>query len=137
MKPTVLMLIMACFLALTACNSTKKAAEDMSMGEKMSTGVEEFSLKGNEPYWNIEISGNEIILSQMDKDNIVYPYYQPKDGAFSRIFETSADVNGKTSQLKIIVEKKTCNDSMADMTYDYKATVVKDGKTMKGCGSLK
>lgn len=137
MKSTVFMLFISCFLAFTACNNAKKAKADMPMGEKKNTEVNGFSLKGNEPFWNVEISDNEIILRQMEKDDIVYPYYPAKDGAFSRIFETSTEVKGKISQLKIIIEQKQCSDSMADMTYDYKATVVKDGRTMKGCGSSK
>lgn len=137
MKQSVFMLIMFCFFVLTACNPAKKTKADMPTEERMSNEANGFLLKGNEPFWNVEISDREIVLSRMEKDDIYYPYYAPKQGGSSKIFETSTEVNGNISQLKIIVEEKKCNDSMADISYDYKATVIKDGKTYKGCGSMK
>ena len=135
MKSFTIIAMTAGLFFLFSCNASKKAKTDASNTmEEVDMRGSSLRLIGNEPYWSVDITDTAISLKQMDKDELTYPYFEPKRSTSVMIYETSTDMDGRTSNLKIIVEEKECSDGMSDRVYNYKATVIKDGRTMKGCG---
>ena len=120
-------LVMITIFCGTACNSSKKVAE--TVGAEKS-----YKLSGNEPFWNVEITSGGITFTQMGQDAVYFPATVAKAGGSNRIYDTSTTKNGKTMEMRIIMEDKLCSDTMADKSYAYKATVTLNGKTYQGCG---
>lgn len=123
-----LALVIVSFFSMTACNGAKKATTaEMPAGKS-------YNLSGNEPFWNVKIEDSGITFTQMGGDAVYFPASVAKAGGSNRIYDTSTTLDGRTVEMRIIMEDKPCNDTMADKTYSYKVTVSMDGKTYKGCG---
>lgn len=118
--------ILACTIA---CNGTKKIDTASSPTEKS------YKLNGNEPFWNIEINNGGITFTQMGSEAIYFPATTAKAGGNNQIYDTSTTIDGKSMEMRIIMESKPCSDTMSDNEYAYKVTVSLNGKTYKGCGN--
>lgn len=124
-------LLMTSF-CFTACNGAKKAKSTST--EMMKSTEVAYKLMGEEPFWNVNLNGGEITFERMGEETLVFPATMAKGGGSTKIYETSTMMNGKEKMMKIIIEEKGCQSTMADEYYNYKATVVIGSKTYKGCG---
>ncbi|WP_299725877.1 MliC family protein [uncultured Endozoicomonas sp.] len=94
----------------------------------------EFRGVGNEPGWVLTIrNSNELNLRYAyGQESYHFSSAQKVVDKRSGITEYMASSAGHT--LKVKLEGKTCNDSMADETYSVRVDITLDGVTHNGCG---
>jgi uncharacterized membrane protein len=107
------------------------ATENPSWKRKKSEGIDIIG-NGTEPFWNIEIDNEKMILFKLATDNkpIIIPIEKPSVTKDSTVY-TVASESGTV--LKVSISSKFCNDGMGDHLYEYKMTVWYKGLTYKGC----
>lgn len=98
------------------------------------TRVEEFIVRGNEPFWSVTISRNGIIYSTPESPNRRYPYTAPISAAgrppeVVRVYR----LNGQPSGLLVIKKADSCSDTMSDIVYPYSATLILGNRVLDGC----
>ncbi|GET37948.1 COG3650 family protein [Microseira wollei] len=98
------------------------------------TRVEEFILRGNEPFWSVTISRNGIIYSTPESPNRRYPYTAPISAAgrppdLVRVYR----LNGQPSGILVIKKADSCSDTMSDIVYPYSATLILGNRVLEGC----
>jgi len=94
----------------------------------------DFWCKGNEPFWQLQISEKENLIDFYDPmqqltTHFIYQKPEMKNGTTQYI---SKDGN---SQNNIIVKIKNekCSDGMSEKEYSYRAEVILNGKKLNGC----
>jgi uncharacterized membrane protein len=94
----------------------------------------DFWCKGNEPFWQLQISEKENLIDfydPMQQKTTHFPYSKQeiKDGILQ--------YNSKDEKLKnnilIKIKKERCSDGMSEKQYDYSVEVVLNGSNYKGC----
>ncbi|MGD9075169.1 MAG: META domain-containing protein [Desulfobacteraceae bacterium] len=103
---------------------TRGCAEDM--------GGIAFRASGNEPFWNVEISENEILFSQLGQPKIAFPYAPPHLSETSRVYRSSTKEH-LHHRIKITLHEKRCIDSMSGEHFSFAARVSLDGREYLGC----
>ena len=103
---------------------TRGCAEDL-------TGMA-FLASGNEPFWNVEISENEIAFSQLGQPRIAFPYAPPHLSGTSRIYRSSTKGH-PPHHMEITLHEKRCIDSMSGEHFSFAAQVNLDGRKYMGC----
>ncbi len=98
------------------------------------TRVEEFIVRGNEPFWSITIGRSGIIYSTPESPNRRYPYSAPISAAgrppdLVRVYR----LNGQPSGLLVIKKVDSCSDTMSDTVYPYSATLILGNRVLDGC----
>jgi len=91
----------------------------------------EFKALGNEPFWNVEI-GATIAFERMGEEKIVFPYVSPERTAGGYAYSSTL-VDPVAHSIEILIERKTCMDSMSGARFDYSARVSFDGREYSGC----
>jgi len=91
----------------------------------------EFKALGNEPFWNVEI-GATIAFERMGEEKIVFPYVSPERTAGGYAYSSTL-VDTVAHSIEILIERKTCMDSMSGARFDYSARVSFDGREYSGC----
>ncbi|WP_207426555.1 COG3650 family protein [Pedobacter sp. SYSU D00535] len=97
----------------------------------------EFLVRGNEPFWAVEIIPSEKIIALKDvaaEKTYVFPYRAPEKQGTNFIYALKNDRN---ENLRIQINKEACSDGMSDLKYNYSATATINGKTLKGCAIKK
>lgn len=98
----------------------------------------EFIALGNEPFWSLEIIPVEerIVLKDVAAGRV---YEFPCTGSVvnNGVIQYEATSFDKKSKIDIRFRKEKCSDGMSDRTYNYSATVMINGKKLKGCGIKK
>jgi uncharacterized membrane protein len=94
----------------------------------------DFWCKGNEPFWQLQISEKENLIDfydpmQQQTTHFIYQKPEIKNGTTQYV---SKDGN---SQNNIIVKIKNekCSDGMSEKEYSYSAEVTLNGKKLNGC----
>ena len=87
---------------------------------------------GNEPFWNITISTNEIIFSEWDKPKIVFPHVPPSVSG-NRCVYFSRTLEPTPYGIEIVIDEKPCIDSMSGEYFSFAAQVSLDGRQYMGC----
>jgi uncharacterized membrane protein len=94
----------------------------------------DFWCKGNEPFWQLQISEKENLIDfydPMQQKTTHFPYSKQeiKDGI--------VQYNSKDEKLKnnilIRIKKEECSDGMSEKKYNYSVQVVLNGSNYKGC----
>ncbi|MDC0335549.1 hypothetical protein OAN24_01445 [Pseudodesulfovibrio sp.] len=89
-----------------------------------------FKAQGNEPGWTAIISNNGISFSSSNHEKpLSFPLDSPQASGNTFIYITKTDENS----LRLTFSPTRCADTMADELFGWKADVVFDGKTYKGC----
>ncbi len=96
-------------------------------------GVFEYSCRGTEPFWLIEIYQDSIVYQRAGGKKILYPYRRAQQKGDSTCYTTKAKVYGKPSNMIIKIVADTCSDGMSDNLYPYKAFILRDGEVLHGC----
>jgi len=95
---------------------------------------------GTEPFWGVEISGEEIKFTSMTNDfeTFTAPAVEPIRAADANVKMYAAGI--EEGDLKVKIVKGDCSDGMSDKKYGYRVTVQIKGrtdadfKTFEGCG---
>jgi len=89
----------------------------------------DFSARGNEPFWRIDIKGTDIVLTRPDA---------PATTATNAGLAASANQAIWTAQagaapVTVTVTAGECSDGMSDLKYAYSADVTWGSEALKGC----
>jgi heat shock protein HslJ len=95
-----------------------------------SAADEPFRARGNEPFWNLELTRDKLTFRTMDGAtvNTPAPRPEPVTGGVRHAARTEAH------QVVATVMDRPCTDNMSGMPYPSSVTVVVDGKEYRGCG---
>ncbi|MDF2436788.1 MAG: hypothetical protein K0Q95_1164 [Bacteroidota bacterium] len=94
----------------------------------------DFWCKGNEPFWQMQVSKGEGIIDfydPMQKKTTHFLFAEPeiKEGV---IIYSSTEENNPANKIQISLFKEKCSDGMSDKEYSHRVVVVMD-KQYKGC----
>jgi putative lipoprotein len=92
----------------------------------------DFRAVGQEPGWYLEIDNGKSI-------RLVYDYAQrqattPAPPPVSRGGSTVYDVSTEAHRLRVIIEERSCQDTMSGEAFPRAVTVEIDGRSLRGCG---
>ena len=90
----------------------------------------DFSARGNEPFWGVDIKGSTIVLTRPDAPAATATNAGLAATDNQAIWTAQAGVTPVT----VTVTKGDCSDGMSDLKYGYSAQVVWGAETLKGCG---
>jgi putative lipoprotein len=87
-------------------------------------------VNGNNPAWNVNVSGKGMVIERLGKDSIAVPYVEEQlpDGRFS----ISSEANGNTMELWVAPQR--CVDSVNGSVQHLTAELRLNGVTQRGCG---
>lgn len=94
----------------------------------------DFMAMGNEPGWSMEITGNSVLLTSdygSSRYRIANAERETDEAAQTTVYRGSDQ--GK--DISVTLESKTCNDTMADASYETTVTVQLGEQTLYGCGN--
>jgi uncharacterized membrane protein len=88
-----------------------------------------YALRGNEPFWAIDVTPQGIKLERPDHPAVEVAYAPfAVQGDVRRL---EADAGG--TPLVVEIAPGTCSDGMSDTVYGHTATVTLGAETLKGC----
>lgn len=90
----------------------------------------DFSARGTEPFWRIDIKGGEIRLTRPDVPELVATNAGLAALGGRAVWTAQA---GQTAVVATLV-RGDCSDGMSDLKYPYTAEVKVGDLTLKGCG---
>jgi heat shock protein HslJ/uncharacterized lipoprotein YbaY len=95
-----------------------------------SAADEPFRARGNEPFWNLEITRDKLTFRTLEGSavNTPAPRPEPVSGGVRHAARTEAH------DVVATVLDRACTDDMSGMPYPNTVTVVVDGKEYRGCG---
>jgi uncharacterized membrane protein len=94
----------------------------------------DFWCKGNEPFWQLQISKTEKLIDfydPMTQKTTHFLYAEPHDKDGATVY-SSAEENNPKNKIQIYLYKEKCSDGMSDKQYNYRTEVIMD-KRYKGC----
>jgi len=103
------------------------AAESHGCAEDL-TGIA-FRALGNEPFWGLHVSRDEIVFSMLGASDVTLPRAVPRREEGSWIYEAEADAGS----VSLTLEEASCSDTMVGTRYSWRAHVTLDGDTYEGC----
>jgi uncharacterized membrane protein len=89
----------------------------------------EFRASGNEPFWNVVISKDAMVFSELAKPRLAFPYAQPSISPGRWGYTSKND----RRSIEIIIYEVRCIDSMSGEHFSFAAKVVLNGRTYTGC----
>jgi uncharacterized membrane protein len=115
---------------LSACAPSADGIDPQGKTFDGITPAEMITLTGTEPFWAIQIEGNEATYSNPE---------HPEGFAFAVARFTGNNGLGLTGTLfaepvTITLTPGQCSDGMSDRTFPYVATVALGEETLRGCG---
>ena len=86
---------------------------------------------GNEPFWNIEIDNEKMILFKLAawQKPVIVPIEKPNIYRDSTVY-----IIPDSTRLRITIINEFCSDGMSDFLYEQKIQVRYKGQLYKGCG---
>jgi putative lipoprotein len=94
----------------------------------------DFRAVGNEPGWYLEIKRGDIIVFVGDYGQSRYQFATPAPFSDQQARKTTYRVDDGGHDLMIVIEGRSCGDTMSDETFESTVTVTLDGKKYRGCG---
>ena len=91
-----------------------------------------FRASGNEPFWNVQISENNIVFSEMGKPHLTFPYAHPEVSDDRWVF-VSKIKKPTQHDIQISITEKRCADTMSGEHFSFTAQVSFDGLKYVGC----
>lgn len=88
---------------------------------------------GTEPFWNLDIDApRNVRLQTADLTiDVEFPYSDYKEENGQMIYRLKVG----NESLEITIAPQYCSDLMSDYLYEYKVTLVYNGRTFTGCGA--
>jgi uncharacterized membrane protein len=90
----------------------------------------DFSARGTEPFWGVDIKGTDIVLTRPDAG----PATAANAGLAATESQAIWTAQAGATPVTVTVTKGDCSDGMSDLKYGYTAEVVWGAETLKGCG---
>ncbi len=120
----------------TRCDQVaQEMSPDAAAQEALPMGDSELMASGNEPFWNVQVSADGIVLARMGEDDIVFPYSQPRVADGRRVYSSSVEAPA-AHEIEIVVEEEPCSDTMSGARFTHVAAVTLDGQLFNGCARL-
>lgn len=88
---------------------------------------------GNEPYWNVRVTGDAIVFDQLGLTPVRYPSRPPEESTDRWTWALDASDGETRNRLELVILNTPCGDTMADRRYDYRAEAVFGGQRLRGC----
>lgn len=109
----------------------RRAARE-TLGCKENLGGIEFRASGNEPFWNVKISKDEILFSRLGNPEIVFPYFPPNVSGKRCVYFSKAR-HPAPYGIEITIDEKRCIDTMSGDHFSFVATVRLNDQMFAGC----
>lgn len=107
------------------------APENPAWKQKKTEGIDIIGI-GSDPYWNVEIDNEKMILFKVAtaEKPVIVPIEKPSVTKDSVVY---AIVTEAGNPLKISITPRFCNDGIGDHLYEYRMNVWYKGQFYKGC----
>jgi len=112
---------------LTIVELRRAGAETRGCEEDL--GGFDFRASGNEPFWNVIISKDAVVFSELGKPQLTFPYAQPRVSATTWGYSSKND----RTNIEIIINEIRCIDSMSGEHFSFAAKVLFNGRVYTGC----
>lgn len=89
----------------------------------------DFSARGNEPFWAVDIKGSSIVLTRPDAPAVT----ATNAGLAATDNQAIWTAQAGATPVTVTITKGDCSDGMSDLKYGYSAQVVWGAETLKGC----
>lgn len=89
-----------------------------------------FTVRGNEPFWNIAVTSATLDYNGLDRPQETAPNPGPQ---VSLAVATYTVTTSLTNSLVIVLTPGPCSDGMSETVYPLNATVIRPGETLTGC----
>ncbi|MCW0232259.1 MAG: hypothetical protein OJJ21_01545 [Ferrovibrio sp.] len=84
---------------------------------------------GNEPFWSLRISGDNVIFDRLGELPQSYRLQQPSIASNRQTWV----LDGENGQLDVTISTQDCGDTMASRNYPYTAEVRLQDRLYRGC----
>jgi uncharacterized membrane protein/uncharacterized lipoprotein NlpE involved in copper resistance len=107
------------------------AADNTAWKNKKDSGIEFYGV-GNEPFWNITIDEQRMIVLMLADiaKRIPFKPVKPFLSVDSTVYQTRND----SATLRVVIYNTFCSDGMSDNIYNNKVKVLYKDKEYNGCG---
>lgn len=113
------------------CSGRLGLALAASLLTPVTIGAEEWTARGNEPAWQIEVGDEAMTLTGIDIPTLTVPR-QSHPIAARGIEVYSGSTNGRA--LTLVATEAICNDTMTGMPFPKAVVAVLDAQPLVGCG---
>lgn len=93
-----------------------------------------YEAQGNEPFWTVEIMGEEAIRYTTPEMEVTFPYVPPILSPSSNPSEVYAAKTTEHSLRMVIYTEEDCTDDMSGEAFPNTVQITFDEQNMKGCG---
>ena len=90
----------------------------------------DFSARGNETFWGVDIKGTDIVLTRPDAPAAT----ATNAGLAATDRQAVWTAQAGATAVTVTLTKGDCSDGMSDLKYGYTARVVWGAETLEGCG---
>jgi uncharacterized membrane protein len=89
--------------------------------------------RGNEPFWAVEVTPQEIVFKEPENiEGVRGPYAPPTRDGTRLTFRTVLRDSSATT-LELTIEERSCSDGMSDREYAYAANARIGDRILNGC----
>jgi len=94
----------------------------------------DFRAVGNEPGWELRISNGDQIAFVTDYGGTHYEFTAPNPQTDQEARKTQYRIISDSHEMEVILDGRSCQDTMSDETFETTVTVRLDGTEYRGCG---
>ena len=112
---------------------TAEPQEDVSEGvaETARSSRLLFLARGNEPFWGLRIFPERLRFNELGQ--VPIELADPKDLSEPETGTWTWSAEGEEVSISVTIERRPCDDTMADVSYEYAASVRIGDRTLQGC----
>lgn len=135
MAPRSTTLALAALLLFAACGRREEQPPPPAPAPQAAAAdTVEYIARGNEPFWAVTVGAEGIRFSEPENiAGTLGPYRAPVRAESSMVFNTVLTDSAHTP-LELVLEERSCIDSMSGFEYPYTATARVGGRVLQGCG---
>jgi uncharacterized membrane protein len=93
-----------------------------------------YKAQGNEPFWSIEIMGEEAIRYTTPEMEVTFPFVPPILSPSSNPSEVYAAKTTEHDLRMVIFTEEACTDDMSGKPFPNTVEITFDDQKMRGCG---
>jgi len=93
-----------------------------------------YKAQGNEPFWSVEIMGEEAIRYTTPETEITFPFVPPILSPSSNPSEVYAAKTTDHDLKMVIYTEEACTDDMSGEEFPQTVEITIDDRKMRGCG---
>ena len=108
--------------------------ENASWKKRKAEGIDIIG-NGNDPFWNIEIDREKLILFKfsVNEKPVIVPIEAPVVSRDSTVYSVHTESG---EMLRIVILYKFCSDGVSDHVYEYQMNAFYKGRQYKGCAVI-